>query len=191
MHQFILEVTQQKKTLESFTKLKMSQRDALAAKKTNCMLAALAALSADERTTTGESTPGVPCSVLGSSVQETHGHTEKSPERNMMKGLDHLSYEERLSQLGPFSLENRSLIRDLTNIYEYKEQLRKENRPRLFSVGTCERTRSNGQNQKHSFAHAFHKHAENFLHTSHGLLAEYCTLYANPALPLWQRTPER
>ncbi|KAK4826361.1 LOW QUALITY PROTEIN: hypothetical protein QYF61_007955, partial [Mycteria americana] len=55
----------------------------------------------------------------------------------MIRGLEHLSYEDRLRQLGLFSLEKRRLRGHLIAAFQKVED-------RLFSKACCDRTRSNG-----------------------------------------------
>ncbi|KAK4817116.1 hypothetical protein QYF61_027979 [Mycteria americana] len=62
----------------------------------------------------------------------------------MIRGLEHLSCEDRLRELGLFSLEKRRLQGDLIEAFQYLKRAYRKDRDRLFSKACCDRTRSNG-----------------------------------------------
>ncbi|KAK4811690.1 hypothetical protein QYF61_024762 [Mycteria americana] len=62
----------------------------------------------------------------------------------MIRGLEHLSYEDRLRELGLFSLEKRRLQGDLTAACQYLKRVYKKAGEGLFTRACSDRTRGNG-----------------------------------------------
>jgi len=62
----------------------------------------------------------------------------------IIRGLEHLSYAERLRELVLFSLEKRRLQGDLLAAFQYLKGAYRKDGENLFSRACCDRTRSNG-----------------------------------------------
>jgi len=68
----------------------------------------------------------------------------------MIRGVEHLSYEERLRELGLFSLEKRRLQGDLIAVFQYSKKAYKKAGEGLFTRACSDRTRDNSFKLKES-----------------------------------------
>ena len=62
----------------------------------------------------------------------------------MIRGMEHLSCEERLRELGLFSMEKRRLQEDLIATFRYLKEAYRKDGENHFSKACDDRTRSNG-----------------------------------------------
>lgn len=67
----------------------------------------------------------------------------------MTKGLQQLSYEERLRELGLLSLDRRRLRVGLINVYKYLKEVDEGDGARLFSGVPSARKKGNGHKVEH------------------------------------------
>ena len=73
---------------------------------------------------------------------------------SVLEGLEHLPYEERLSNLGLFCMGKRRLRRDMINVFKYlKGGWRQMDEARLFSLVCSNGTRSHALKLEHWKSH--------------------------------------
>jgi len=100
----------------------------------------------------GEIPPGVLRPALQPSAQERHGPVGAGLEEvtKMIRGTEHLSYEERLREFRMFSLKKRKLQGDLIAAFQYIKETYKKDGETHFTRACSDRTRGNSFELKDS-----------------------------------------
>jgi len=132
-------------------KLDMSQQCALAAQKANhglgCIKSSVASRSSEGILPLCSGPHLESCVQLWSPQHRKDMDLLERVQRRatkMIRRMEHLSYEERLRELGLFSLEKRRLQGDIIAAFQYLKGAYKKGGDRLFSKACSDRTTDNG-----------------------------------------------